>query len=81
MDDGFTCNAELRDDRGYTWKSQSAYGFGLPTDCNDYDRNVPGKVAKIFIVPEDAVPRLLGVVTPPTSNLSLSDGRRVLIRP
>jgi len=85
ISDGYTCEAELRDDRGYTWESESAFGFKLPTYCGDrdfpFERNVPNKVAKIYVVPKDAVPHLLGVVTPPSSIGSPTDGKRVLIRP
>ncbi|MEU4391018.1 hypothetical protein [Kribbella sp. NPDC023855] len=76
--DGFTCTAKLRDDRGNVWESQSAYGLAFAIRCSDEDfpfvRNKPGVVAHIFVVPESAVPHLVGIQVE-----NLSDYRRVLI--
>jgi hypothetical protein len=75
---GFTCSAVLRDDRGNLWKSQSAYGFPLPTYCGDDDhpftRNKTGQIAQIYVVPESAVPHISGIQVE-----SLEEFRRVLI--
>lgn len=75
---GFTCEATLRDDRGNLWKSQTPYGFPLPTYCGDTDhpftRNKTGQVAKIFVVPESAVPHVSGIQVE-----NLEERRRVLI--
>ena len=64
-DDGFHCEAILRDDRGNVWKGQQAYGYPLPTYCGDTDhpwtRNKPGKLAQIFVIPASAVPHLTGI--------------------
>lgn len=76
--DGFTCEAKLRDDRGNLWKSQSAYGFPLPTYCGDDDhpftRNKAGKLAQIYVVPESAVPHLTGIQVE-----NLKERRRLLL--
>jgi hypothetical protein len=62
---GFTCEAMLRDDRGNLWKSQSAYGYPLPTYCGDDDhpftRNKTGRIAQVYVVPQSAVPHLTGI--------------------
>jgi hypothetical protein len=75
---GFTCSAALRDDRGNLWKSQSAYGFPLPTYCGDDDhpftRNKTGRIAQIYVVPESAVPHISGIQVE-----NLEEFRRVLI--
>lgn len=77
-DGGFSCKADLRDDRGNVWEGQSAYGYALPTYCADTDhpwkRNKPGKLAQIFVVPKSAVPHLTGIQVE-----SLEERRRVLI--
>ncbi|MFC5261701.1 hypothetical protein ACFPJ1_06215 [Kribbella qitaiheensis] len=76
--DGFTCEAKLRDDRGNLWKSQSAYGFPLPTYCDDDDhpftRNKAGKLAQVYVVPESAVPHLTGLQVE-----NLKERRRILL--
>jgi hypothetical protein len=76
--DGFGCSAVLRDDRGNLWKSQSAYGFALPTYCGDDDhpftRNKVGQLAQIYVVPKSAVPHLTGIQVE-----DLDERRRVLI--
>ncbi|GAB3941518.1 hypothetical protein GCM10029976_060970 [Kribbella albertanoniae] len=65
-DGGFLCSAALRDDRGNQWSTTSAYEFVLPTDCSDDDRpvtrNKASKIAQIFVVPQEAVQHLQGVV-------------------
>lgn len=79
-DNGFTCSANLHDDRGNVWQAQQAFGYPLPTNCTDDDhpftRNKPGQVAQIYIVPASAVPHLTGIVVE-----TRDDFRRVLITP
>jgi hypothetical protein len=79
-DGGFSCDALLRDSKGNTWKDQSAYDYPLPTFCGDDDHKFamdkPGKVAKVFVIPNKSVPDLVG--------LTVEDfyvHRRVLITP
>ncbi|MGZ0149831.1 hypothetical protein ACXJJ3_22415 [Kribbella sp. WER1] len=66
-DHGFTCDAVLRDSKGNTWDDQQAYGYPLPTYCGDDDHpftmDKPAKIAKIFVVPKNAVPNLVGITT------------------
>ncbi|WP_433012886.1 hypothetical protein [Kribbella sp. CA-294648] len=75
---GFTCSANLRDDRGNVWESQSAFGLPFATRCSDEDfpfvRNKPGVVALVFVVPGSAVPHLTGIQVE-----NLAEYRRVLI--
>ena len=77
-DNGFHCQANLRDDRGNIWEGQNAYGYPLPTFCGDSDhpwtRNKPGKIAQVFVIPASAVPHLTGIQVE-----NLTDRRRVLI--
>jgi hypothetical protein len=77
-ENGFTCSAKLRDDRGNVWKTQSPYGLAMATSCSDSDfpftRNKAGEVAQIFVVPESAVPHLSGIQVE-----DLSEFRRVLM--
>ncbi|WP_328989724.1 hypothetical protein OG394_26145 [Kribbella sp. NBC_01245] len=79
--EGYSCNAELADDRGNRWEEKSAYGYTMPTYCTNSDnpakREVPFKVAKIFLVPKSAVPHLLGIIVPPETRTE----QRTLIRP
>lgn len=79
--DGYACNAELVDDRGNRWEEKSAYDYPTPTSCNASDnpaeREVPYKVAKVFVVPKSAVPHLLGIIVPPETRTE----QRTLIRP
>lgn len=79
--DGYACNAALADDRGNRWEEKSAYDFTMATSCNGSDnpakREVPFKVAKIFVVPKSAVPHLLGIIVPPETRTE----QRTLIRP
>lgn len=83
INDGVTCNAELRDDQGNVWTDTDAFGFELPTFCGDDDlviqRGKPFKAAKVFVVPEKSVPHLVGIVTPPSDVTSAE--QRVLIKP
>ena len=76
--DGFICEAKLRDDRGNLWKSQSAYGFPLPTYCGDDDhpfvRNRASKIAQVYVVPESAVQHLTGIQIE-----NLEERRRILL--
>jgi hypothetical protein len=83
LDDGFTCNADLIDDRGNVWEAEDVFGIDLPTYCGDDDINVqrgkPFKIAKVFVIPKTAVPHVTGLVTPETGNTSAE--RRVLLTP
>ncbi len=79
-DQGFSCDADLRDSKGNTWEDTQATGYPLPTFCGDDDHpftmDKPGKVAKVYIVPKSVVPDLIG--------LTVEDfyiHRRVLITP
>ena len=79
-DQGFSCDALLRDSKGNTWDDTQATGYPLPTFCGDDDHpftiDKPGKVAKVYIVPKSDVPNLIG--------LTVEDfyiHRRVLITP
>jgi hypothetical protein len=78
INNGFTCAAMLRDDRGNTWKGQDAYGLALPTFCSDsehpIERNHTGKIAQVYVVPKSAVPHLVGITTE-----YREDFRRVLL--
>ncbi|GAA1573383.1 MULTISPECIES: hypothetical protein [Kribbella] len=66
-DHQFTCDAVLRDSKGNTWDDQQAYGYPLPTYCGDDDHpftmGKPAKIAKVFVVPKNAVPDLVGITT------------------
>ncbi|MFB6723422.1 hypothetical protein ACFCV3_24800 [Kribbella sp. NPDC056345] len=66
QDGGFHCATSLRDDRGNSWQTTNAFRFPVPTTCSDYDtplvRNKPNKIAQIYVVPEEALPHLQGVV-------------------
>lgn len=77
---GFTCKADLTDDRGNIWSGQMAFDYPLPTYCSDSDhpftRNKPAKIAQIYVVPDSAVPHLTGVVIE-----DLEERRRILITP
>jgi hypothetical protein len=82
--DPFVCDADLRDDRGNIWEADTSgdvYQYPVPTNCSDDDLDLrPGKtvkVAKVFVVPEEAVPHLVGVVVPPLDEMSAE--QRVLI--
>ncbi|QNE19876.1 hypothetical protein F1D05_20635 [Kribbella qitaiheensis] len=65
MDDGFTCEAKLRDDRGNVWEDTSVFGLDLATYCGDDDRpierNQTGQIAQVYVVPASAVPHLIGI--------------------
>lgn len=79
-DHSFTCDAALRDSKGNTWDDTQAYGYPLPTYCGDNDHpftmDKPAQVAKIYIVPKNDVPNLIGVTTE-----DFYIHRRVLITP
>jgi hypothetical protein len=79
-DGGFTCDANLRDDRGNVWEPTSVFGFELATYCGDDDRpikrNQTGKIAKVYVVPASVVPHLIGVEVEDASYEVL---RRVLL--
>ncbi|WP_112245012.1 hypothetical protein [Kribbella monticola] len=65
MNDGFSCEAKLRDDRGNVWEHTSVFGLDLPTYCGDDDRpikrNQTGQIAQVYVVPASAVPHLVGI--------------------
>jgi hypothetical protein len=65
MDDGFSCEAKLRDDRGNVWEDTSVFGWELATYCGDDDRpirrNQTGHIAQVYVVPASAVPHLVGI--------------------
>ncbi|WP_405063127.1 hypothetical protein OG474_16240 [Kribbella sp. NBC_01505] len=65
-DGGFLCAASLRDDRGNSWQTTNAFRFTLPTGCSDDDhpfaRNKANKLAQVYVVPQEAVSHLQGVV-------------------
>jgi hypothetical protein len=65
MNDGFSCDAKLRDDRGNVWEDSSIFGWELATYCGDNDRpikrNQTGQIAQVFVVPASAVPHLIGI--------------------
>jgi hypothetical protein len=62
---GFLCETHLRDDRGNIWKNQDVATELGPSSCSDDDHplklNQPNKLVKLFVVPADAVPHLVGV--------------------
>jgi hypothetical protein len=78
INNGFSCEALLRDDRGNTWEKQDVYGLTLPTYCGDDDhpikRNHTGQIAQAYVVPKSAVPHLVGITTE-----YREDFRRVLL--
>jgi hypothetical protein len=78
INNGFSCEALLRDDRGNTWEKQDVYGLTLPTYCGDDDhpikRNHIGQIAQAYVVPKSAVPHLVGITTE-----YREDFRRVLL--
>ncbi|MFK4083333.1 hypothetical protein ACI2LF_04435 [Kribbella sp. NPDC020789] len=63
---GFLCATSLRDDRGNIWPTTNAYDYPVPTDCSDDDhpmvRNKANKIAQVFVVPQEAVPHLQGLI-------------------
>lgn len=79
-DRGFTCDANLRDDRGNTWETEQPFDYPLPTYCGDDDHpftmDKPAQVAKVYIVPKSAVEHLTGVVVE-----DYIEHHRVLITP
>jgi len=79
-DNGFSCSADLRDDRGNVWEGQQPYGYPVPTYCSDDDhpftRNKPAKIAQVYVVPASAVPHLTGIQVE-----NLEERRRVLLTP
>jgi hypothetical protein len=79
IDNGFSCEAKLRDDRGNVWEKTSAFGLEYPTYCGDDDhpikRNQTGKIAQVYVVPAEAVPHLVGIQVEDTDTDVL---RRVL---
>lgn len=83
LNKGFSCDAMLRDDRGNVWEDKDVSGVELPTFCGDYElkieRSKPFKIVKIYVVPKEAVPHLVGLVTPEVGNTSADE--RVLITP
>ncbi|MFG1819128.1 hypothetical protein ACGFIF_35565 [Kribbella sp. NPDC049174] len=81
-DGGFSCSANLLDDRGNVWApATTTSDWELPTSCfggDDvkFELNKPGQVAQIYVVPVSAVPHVIGV-----SIESREGFRRVLITP
>jgi hypothetical protein len=79
-DNGFSCSADLRDDRGNVWEGQQPYGYPVPTYCSDDDhpftRNKPAKIAQVYVVPASVVPHLTGIQVE-----NLEERRRVLLTP
>lgn len=86
INDGFYCAIDLTDDRGNYWEeNKETYGLTTPTGCSDDEvkdtpRGKPFTIAKVFTVPPEAVPHLLGVLIPPKSSDSSSHDR-VLLTP
>jgi len=81
-DGGFSCAADLRDDRGNVWQpASSTSDWELPTSCFGDDKvkfaiGKPTQIAQIYVIPVSAVPRVVGV------QIQDRDGfRRVLIAP
>ncbi len=80
-DGGFSCTANLLDDRGNVWAPASTFDWKLPTSCfggDDvkFELNKPGQIAQVYVVPADAVPHVIGL------SIETRDGfRRVLITP
>ena len=83
LNNGFSCNAMLRDDRGNVWEDTDAFGIDLPTFCGDDDLNIvrgkPFQVAKVYVVPKETTKHITGIMTPGTDNSSADE--RVLITP
>ncbi|WP_433163949.1 hypothetical protein [Kribbella sp. CA-247076] len=80
-DGGFSCTANLRDDRGNVWAPLSASDWELPTSCFGseevkFELNEPGQVAFVYVVPAAAVSHVVGVTME-----TREDFRRVLITP
>jgi hypothetical protein len=80
-DGGFTCGANLRDDRGNVWQpANNTSDYELPTYCTDSDfpftMNKPRQVAMIYVIPASAVPHVIGITVQ-----DRDDFRRVLITP
>lgn len=77
---GFSCSANLRDDRGNTWQTKSPYKFPLPTYCTNDDFpftiNQARQIAQVYVVPKSAVPHLSGIVVQ-----NLDERRRVILTP
>ncbi|MFI7059929.1 hypothetical protein ACIBL3_03005 [Kribbella sp. NPDC050124] len=87
-DGGFTCGADLWDDRGNVWQpGPNTSDWELPTNCYADDSDDDGKdekfeidkprqVAMIYVIPADAASHVIGV------SMQDRDGfRRVLIAP
>jgi hypothetical protein len=81
-DGGFSCSANLRDDRGNVWApASSTSDWELPTSCfggDDvkFELNKPGQIAHVYVIPADAVSHVTGL------SIETRDGfRRVLITP
>lgn len=81
-DGGFSCGADLLDDRGNVWSATSITDdWELPTSCfgsDDvkFELNKPGQIAQVYVIPASAVPHVIGV------SMQTREGfRRVLITP
>ncbi|MGW1343499.1 hypothetical protein ACWCOV_20790 [Kribbella sp. NPDC002412] len=87
-DGGFSCGADLWDDRGNVWQAgRNTSDWELPTNCYADDSDDDGKdevfeidkprqVAMIYVIPADAVSHVVGV-----SMQDRNGFRRVLITP
>jgi len=81
-DGGFSCSANLLDDRGNIWApATSTSDWELPTSCFSdedvkFEIDKPTQVAMIYVVPASAVQHVIGV-----SFQDRTDFRRVLITP
>ena len=81
-DGGFSCSANLLDDRGNIWApATSTSDWELPTTCFSdekvkFEIDKPAQVAQIYVVPVSAVPHVIGI-----SIQAREDFRRVLITP
>jgi hypothetical protein len=80
-DNGFSCSASLRDDRGNVWKpAMNTSDWKLPTYCSDDEfpmkLNTPRQIAQMYVVPKSAVPHLVGITVEDSASY-----RRVLITP
>jgi hypothetical protein len=81
-DGGFSCGANLLDDRGNVWEQGNhTSDWVLPTDCTSTDKvkfaiDKPAQIAQIFVIPVSAVSHVIGI-----SIQDRDDFRRVLITP
>lgn len=81
-----TCEPDLLDDRGNIWEptDESVYDYTMETRCSDDLAMATGKtskVAKIYIVPKEAVPHLVGIAAPEAGSVNYQSKERVLLTP